>query len=194
MYRLLKRKRLEYIPSLKWGQLTDAQRNKILKYQNYWQECKRREDRIIRAQNKLDELKKEMKVMMNHLADRTFLISSIEEFLDIKIYLVPIKRNSVVRYYNLSVSLKGNLVPKSFSLGKSENVKEHLLNYFKLQPKVSKQIKRDWISWMKIEIKTPNNKHEERLVYNQLLKLVIKEQDNFKNIEGSINTIFPILK
>jgi len=194
MYKKLKKRQLEYISPKKWEMMSDEETENVKKYRRVYDKCRRREAKIKRDELKLDKLKYEMNQMLMELGENQQLIFHLDDVLKFGAYLIPIKRKGVVRYYNLSVSIKkgGAYSAYSFSLGSFDNVKKHLTRYYHNHLVILKKIKRDWISWFKMECKTPKRDNEERLIYFLIEDLIIKHKDIFRKLDKSINTIFPI--
>ena len=104
--------------------------------------------------------KEELEEWMSDLTSQKHFIDNLREKYTFSCSVVSLPpRKSGKVYYNLTISRKGNY-PKNCSLGNEETIKIHLLEFYKGNSKVRKEIKKDWKTWLKNE--TNNGLYDEK--------------------------------
>ena len=193
MSNMIKKRKLDWIDDKRYNLLSKDEVKKLHSYRNQFRLCKKRIDKINKAQRKLDIDKEELKVWMSDLTGMIQNIDYLRDKLEFSCYVVPLKRKSGKVYYNLSVSRKGTSSPKSFTLGIYDDVRIHLIEHYIDNPIILRKVKVDWISWMKMECKRPTRNGEERIIYELIADIIISDPLNFHAHKGiNRHTLFPL--
>ena len=192
MSNMIKKRKLDWIDDKRYNLLSKDEVKKLLSYRNQFTKCKNRNDMIKRRERKLDILKKELKDWMLDLTGMVENIDYLRDKLEFGCYVVPLKRKSGKVYYNLSVSRKGTGGPKSIPLGIYDEIQKHLIEYYIDNPIILRKVKKDWISWMKMECKRPTRNGEERIIYELIADIIISDPLNFRKHLINRHTLFPL--
>ena len=189
---MLKKRRLDWIDDNRYNLLSKDEVKKLHSYQSQFTKCKNRYDMIKRRERRLDLLKGELKDWMGDLTGMLAFIDYLRDKLEFSCYVVPLKRKSGKVYYNLSVSRKGNTSPRSIPLGLDDEIQKHLIEYYVDNPIILRKVKKDWISWMKMECKRPTRNGEERIIYELIAEIIIRDPLNFREHLINRHTLFPL--
>jgi len=192
MSNMIKKRKLDWIDDKRYNLLSKNETKKLHSYRNQWRLCKKRIDKINKAQRKLDIDKEELKDWMLDLTGMVENIDYLRDKLEFSCYVVPLKRKSGKVYYNLSVSRKGRGSPKSITLGIYDDVRSHLIECYIDNPIILRKVKKDWISWMKMECKRPTRNGEERIIYELIADVIISDPLNFRKHLINRHTLFPL--
>ena len=188
MSRMIDKRWLEFIPQSKYDKLGDEELQNLLSYRRSYSKCVGRQKRIERMKNEIGELNEELKEWMSDLTSQNHFIDHLRKkyfFSCSVVSLTP--RPSGKVYYNLTISRKGDY-PKNCSLGNEDTIKKHLLEYYKGNSKVRKEIKNDWKGWLKVETKSDNFPK----TYQRILDMIMKNPFGFKNETINRHTLFPL--
>ena len=192
MSNMLEKRKLDWVGDKKYNLLSKDEIKTLLSYRTTYTLCKRRINKINRVQRQLDIDKEELKVWMRDLTGMIENIDYLRDKLEFSCYVVPLERKSGKVYYNLSVSRKGGESPKSIPLGIYDDVRKHLIEYYIDNPIILRKIKKDWISWSKMECKRPTRNGEERIIYELIADIIISDPLNFKRHLINRHILFPL--
>lgn len=192
MSNMLKKRRLDWIDDKRYNLLSKDEVKKLHSYQSQFTKCKNRYDMIKRMERRLDLLKGELKDWMGDLTGMLVFIDYLRDKLEFSCYVVPLKRDTGKVYYNLSVSRKGTSSPKSIPLGLYDEIQKHLIEYYVDNPIILRKVKKDWISWAKMECKRPTRNGEERIIYEMIADIIIRDPLNFKRQLINRHILFPL--
>ena len=192
MSNMLKKRRLDWIDDKRYSLLSKDEVKKLHSYQSQFTKCKNRYDMIKRRERRLDLLKGELKDWMGDLTGMLEFIDYLRDKLEFSCYVVPLKRKTGKVYYNLSVSRKGTSIPKSIPLGIYDEIQKHLIEYYVDNPIILRKVKKDWISWAKMECKRPTRNGEERIIYELIADIIIRDPLNFKRQLINRHILFPL--
>ena len=192
MSNMIKKRKLDWIDDKRYNLLSKDEVKKLHSYRNQFRLCKKRIDKINKAQRKLDIDKEELKVWMSDLTGMIQNIDYLRDKLEFSCYVVPLKRKSGKVYYNLSVSRIGISSPRSIPLGLDDEIQKHLIEYYIDNPIILRKVKKNWISWMKMECKRPTRTGEERIIYEMITDVIISDPLNFRKHLINRHTLFPL--
>ena len=185
---MIDKRRLEFIPENRYDKLDDEVRGNLLYYRTLYDRCVKRQKKIERYKKLIRDNKEELKEWMSDLTSQNHFIDHFRKtfyFSCSVVSLTPRKSGKV--YYNLTISRKGDY-PKNCSLGNEDTIKKHLLEYYKGNSKVRKEIKNDWKGWLKVETKSDNFPN----TYQRILDMIMKNPFGFKNETINRHTLFPL--
>ena len=192
MSNMIKKRKLDWIDDKRYNLLSKDEVKKLNSYRNQFRLCKKRIDKINKAQRKLDIDKEELKVWMSDLTGMIENIDYLRDKLEFSCYVVPLKRKSGKVYYNLSFSRIGISSPRSIPLGLDDEIQKHLIEYYIDNPIILRKVKKNWISWMKMECKRPTRTGEERIIYEMITDVIISDPLNFRKHLINRHTLFPL--
>ena len=184
MSKMLDKRKLEFIPPSRYGKLDDEERERLLDYRRLYSKTVRKEGKIKNLNRTIDREKETLREWKSDLTSKNHFIDHLRtkySFSCSVISLTP--RPSGKVYYNLTISRKGNY-PKNCSLGSEETIKIHLLEFYKGNSKVRKEIKKDWKTWLKNETNNGNT-------YLRILDIILKNPAEFKNATINRGVLFP---
>ena len=185
MSKMIEKRWLEFIPRGKYEKLDEEERQNLLSYRRSYSKCVVRQKKIERMKNEIVELNEELKEWMLDLTSQNHFIEHLRTKYSFSCSVVSLTpRPSGKVYYNLTISRKGDY-PKNCSLGSEETIKKHLLEYYKGNSKVRKDIKNDWKGWLKVE--TNNGK-----TYLRILDMIMDNPLGFKNETINRKVLFPL--
>ena len=191
MSNMLEKRKLDWVGDKRYNLLSKDEIKKLLSYRTTYTLCKKRINKIDRAQRQLDIDKEGLIELKKDLTTRSSFIDYLRTKLEFSCYVVPLKRDTGKVYYNLSVSRKGTSSPKSIPLGLYDEIQKHLIEYYVDNPIILRKVKKDWISWMKMECKRPK-KGEERIIYELIADIIIRDPLNFRKHLINRHTLFPL--
>ena len=193
MSNMLNKRKLDWIGDKRYNLLSKDEIKKLHSYRTTYTLCKKRINKIDRALKQLDIDKEGLIELKKDLTTRSSFIDYLQTKLEFSCYVVPLKRKSGKVYYNLSVSRKGNSSPKSITLGIYDDMRSHLIEYYIDNSIILRKVKKDWISWMKMECKRPTRDGEERIIYKLIADIIISDPLNFHAHKGiNRHTLFPL--
>jgi len=190
MSRMIDKRRLEFIPENRYDKLDDEVRGNLLYYRTLYDRCVKRQKKIERYKKLIRDNKEELKEWMSDLTSQNHFIDHFRKtfyFSCSVVSLTPRKSGKV--YYNLTISRKGDF-PKNCSLGKEKKIKEHLLEYYKGNSKVRKEIKDDWKGWLKSDTNCGITHFPK--TYLRILDMIMDNPLGFKNETINRDVLFPI--
>ena len=179
-------------PSL-YNELEDDVKDILLRY-------RRRFNNVVRKQQKIDNLLKQvdverekLKEMKKDLTTDNQYIDHLRETFEFSVSLIKLKGrvrkdgSRGVESYNLCISRKGKgRYPKNISFGSEENIKIHLMEYFKKNPKVKKEIEKEGIlDWIRINMRVG-------IIYDIIESMILKYPTDFEKQSIGRNELFPI--
>ena len=179
---LEKRFRFEFIPTELYDNLDDRVRKDLEDYREKYR-------LVVLKQKRIDTLKTNLKKQRDLLRGmKVELTQSLSDIIHLKkdfmfncsVVSFEVKnRNNI--YFNLLIS-RNSHPTKSCSLGNENDVKEHLLDYYKGNRKVIKEIKSDWKGFLKVECNVGDT-------YTKIMGMIMK-----KSLRVTINrdVLFPI--
>ena len=184
MSTILDKKKLEFIPKSRYDKLSDVELQNLLSYRRLYNQCIIKQQKIEKDKIRLKKDKEELGEWMSDLTSQKHLIDNLREKYTFSCSVVSLPpRKSGKVYYNLTISRKGNY-PKNCSLGSEETIKIHLLEFYKGNSKVRKEIKKDWKTWLKNETNYGNT-------YLRILDIILKNPAEFKNATINRGVLFP---
>lgn len=191
---VLDKKRMDFIRPSLYNDLDDDVKNILLRY-------RRRFNLVVRKQQKIDNLLKQVDVereklreMKKDLTTDNQYIDHLRETFEFSVSLITLKGRirkdgtRGVESYNLCVSRKGKgRYPKNISIGNKEKIKEHLFEYFKSKPKVRKEIEKEGVlDWVRINMRFG-------IIYDNIEKMIKKYPTDFEKQSIGRNELFPIV-
>ena len=192
MSNILEKRKLDWVGDKRYNLLSKDEIKTLHSYRTTYTLCKKRINKIDRAQRQLDIDKEGLKELKKDLNGMVENIDYLRDKLEFSCYVVPLKRKSGKVYYNLSVSRKGTGGPKSIPLGIYDEIQKHLIEYYIDNPIILRKVKKDWISWMKMECKRPTRNGEERIIYELIAEIIINDPLNFREHLINRHTLFPL--
>ena len=67
-----------------------------------------------------------------------------------------------------------------------------MIEYYVDNPIILRKVKKDWISWAKMECKRPTRNGEERIIYEMIADIIIRDPLNFKRQLINRHILFPL--
>ena len=181
---MLDKRKSEFIPKSRYDKLSDVELQNLLSYRRLYNKCIIRQQKIEKDKIRLKKDKEELEEWMSDLTSQKHFIDNLREKYTFSCSVVSLPpRESGKVYYNLTISRKGNY-PKNCSLGSEETIKIHLLEFYKRNSKVRKEIKKDWKTWLKNETNNGNT-------YLRILDIILKNPTEFKNTTINRGVLFP---
>tara|TARA_B100001121_G_scaffold302544_1_gene315255 strand:- start:9 stop:593 length:585 start_codon:yes stop_codon:yes gene_type:complete len=189
----LDKRRMDFIRPNLYNKLEDDVKDVLLRY-------RRRFNNVVRKQQKIDNLLKQVDVereklreMKKDLTTDNHYIDHLRETFGFSVSLVKLKGrvrkdgSRGVESYNLCVSRKGNYKsPKNIPFGSEENIKIHLMEYFKKNPKVRKDIEKEGVlDWVRINMRVG-------IIYDLIESMILKYPTDFQQQSIGRNELFPI--
>ena len=190
---VLDKRRMDFIKPSLYNDLEDDVKNILLRY-------RRRFNLVVRKQQKIDNLLKQVDVerknlieMKKDLTTDNQYIDHLRETFEFSVSLIKLKPRKKkdgsdgVISYNLCVSRKGKgRLPKNISIGNEDKIREHLFEYFKKKPKVRKDIEKEGVlDWVRINMRLG-------YIYDNIEKMIKKYPTDFENQSIGRNELLPI--
>jgi hypothetical protein len=192
MSNILEKRKLDWVGDKRYNLLSKDEIKTLHSYRTTYTLCKKRINKIDRAQRQLDIDKEGLKELKKDLNGMVENIDYLRDKLEFSCYVVPLKRKSGKVYYNLSVSRIGISSPRSIPLGLDDEIQKHLIEYYIDNPIILRKVKKNWISWMKMECKRPTRTGEERIIYEMITDVIISDPLNFRKHLINRHTLFPL--
>jgi len=174
---------LDFIPQDKYDKLDDEVREKLLDYRRSYSNIMRKEKKIENLSNEIKRQKQLLSEMKMDLTSKNSFIDHLRETFYFTCSVVSFQKGKY-RYYNITISRRSG-DPKNCSLGREETIKNHLLNYYKGNPKVLKEIKSNWKEYLKVELNYGET-------FNKILDMILENPLGFRETIINRHTLFPL--
>jgi len=193
-----KSRRFDFLPKEVYDSLPKKDLDRLDRYREQYRKVVLRENMIKRREDKLLQLKdelKDMKMDLTSIGGRLDYLRNNFSF-SVSISPLPPRGKSKMIYYNISINrLVGN---RSFGIGGEKQIMKLLNEYYKGNKTKLKKLKSNWKQFLKEETNVKKDKDGNVIgygeVYLRILKLIIKHGDRFNNskdVKLDRYTIFP---
>ena len=188
MSKMIEGRKLDFIPPSRYDKLDKDVREKLLDYRRLFSKVVRKERKIDNLLKQIDKDKDILKDWKKDLTSKNHFIDHLRKTFNFTCSVVSLTpRPSGKVYHNLTISRRRER-PKNCSLGSDDVMLKHLLEYYKGNSKVRKEIKDDgWKVWLKVETNSGKT-------YLRILDMIMDNPLGFKDETLNRNVLFPLDK
>jgi hypothetical protein len=180
---LIDERRFDFIPIKKWKNLTKEDENSLRSYRSTYRWYKDTEDKIIKKEKEIKELKLKKK---KYVTKMTILNKEIDHLRNDYNFSWSVSKLKNKNYFNFTISRRGHL-PKSGSLGSPKLIEDRLTDYYKRnKDKLDLLKKYGWKQFLVREVNDNNSK-----VRNFIIDSITKDP-TLKKIPMNRKILFPL--
>jgi len=189
--KIIEERQFDYIPDKVYKSLSKLDRNNLRDYRRSYGHYKTNDEKILSLEKELKERKEKKKGYVKKLTRFNYDLDHLRNDYHFSWSVTKLKNKN--DYYNFSISRKGHPT-KSGSLGSTKLMKQQLLNclFYKNDTDKKKQIEKDWIDFLKIEMGI-NLKKGNSKVRMLVLDCILKDT-TLKKIPLNRKNLFPLTK
>ena len=187
MSKMIEKRKLEYLPKKQYDKLPKKTIDVLLEYRRTYSRVVRKEGKIDNLKSTIEKEQDNVRKLKKELTKLNGIIDPLRSDFEFGCGLTQKKRPSGKVYHNLTISRRGER-PKNCSLGSDDVMLKHLLEYYKGNSKVRKEIKDDgWKVWLKVETNSGKT-------YLRILDMIMDNPLGFKDETLNRNVLFPLDK
>ena len=181
--------RFDFIPQEKWDRLTKQEFSDLMSYKGVYSHLKKSLDEIDKCKERIKVLKERVDGYYPKLMKQSKKIDYLRDTFNLSVSITIGKKytnkktNITSCYYNISISRR-NLPTKSSNLGNDKKIKDYLYDYYKNDKRVMRMIKKDWLKFLKDEVKYGG-------IFDTIMDITIDNKGKIEGIDFTLDTILP---
>ncbi len=191
----IEKKRMDWVRPNVYNELDDDVKSILLRFRRRYKFIRRKQQKIDDLYKQIDIDKQKLREMKSDLTTDNQYIDHLRSTFGFSISLIKLKGRirkdgtEGTISYNLCVSRKGKgRFPKNISIGSEKNIESHLLQFYKKQYKIIKEIQKEGVlDWVRIHMKNG-------YIYDTIESMIIKYPTDFEKQSIGRNELFPLNK